>query len=122
MKVIYFRNRLFLRCSFADNSQARGCAVRLSLADGSDDEAYEWFRDDDTPPCFETNFRFDADVYSETVVVVDIEEDGMLGSGNLTVVPMNINTTEEMFNDITGCPAGTCTCIVLYRKATFLCM
>ena len=104
MEVIYFRNRLFLRCSFADNSQARGCAVRLSLADGNDDEIYKWLRDNNTMPCFETNFRLDADVYSETVIVVDIEEDGMLGSGNLTVLPVNINTTEEMFNNITGCP------------------
>ena len=116
VEVIYFRNRLFLRCSFADNSRARGCAIRLSLADGSDDETYQWLRDGDDLPCFQTNFRLDADVYSETVAVVDIEEDGMLGSGNLTVIPVN-ETIEEMFSDITGCPIGNygtiiimCTC------------
>ena len=103
VKVIYFRDRLFLRCSFADNSQARGCAIRLSLADSNDTENYEFIRESDTLPCFETDYRLDA---YDDVVVINIEENGMLGNGNLTVrVPQE--TSEQMYTELTGCPAGT---------------
>ena len=103
--MIYFRNRLFLNCSFADNSRARGCAVRLTLAETNDTEIYRFLLDNSELPCFETNFRLDAGVYNEVVVIVDIEEDEVLGSGNLTVVPMDV-TTEEIYAGITGCPIG----------------
>ena len=102
VEAIYFRNRLFLRCSFADNSRARGCAVRLSHADSNDTEIYKFLRESGVLPCFETDYRLDE--YDE-VVVTDVEEDGTLGSGNLTVVPME-ETTEEMYIQLTGCPRG----------------
>ena len=105
VEVIYFRNRLFLNCSFADNSRARGCAVRLTLAETNDIEVHQFLLDSGALPCFETDFRLDAGAYNEVVIVVDIEEDEVLGSGNLTVVPMNV-TTEEIYAGITGCPIG----------------
>ena len=105
VEVIYFRDNLFLRCSFADNSRARGCAVRLSLADRNNTEIYSFLRESDVLPCFETNYRLDE--YSE-VVVLDIEEDETLGSGNLTIAidPMDEETTEKMYIEITECPIG----------------
>ena len=105
VEVIYFRDNLFLRCSFADNSRARGCAVRLSLADRNNTEIYRFLRESDDLPCFETDYRLDE--YSE-VVILDIEEDEMLGSGYLTIAidPMDEETTEEMYIDITGCLMG----------------
>ena len=108
-EVMYFRNRLFLNCSFADNSRARGCAVRLTLAETNDTEIYRFLLDDSVLPCFETDFRLDAGAYNELVVIVDIEEDDMLGSGNLTVVPMNVST-EDVYTGMTGCPIGINNC------------
>jgi hypothetical protein len=102
--VIYFQNYLFLRCFFAENSRARGCAVSLFLAESNEIETYQFLLDDGFLPCFRTDFRLDAATYREVVAVVDIEEDGMLGSGNITIIPMNV--TEEMYTDITGCSIG----------------
>ena len=113
-EVIYFRNRLFLNCSFADNSRARGCAVRLTLTETNDTEIYKFFRDGDALPCFNTDFRLDAGAYNEVVVIVDIEEDNMLGSSNFTVVPMNVST-ERSYTDITGCSIGKI--IIVYRPS-----
>jgi hypothetical protein len=105
-EVMYFQNYLFLRCFFANNfQQARGCAVRLTLADSNEIETYQFLLDDGVLPCFRTDFRLDAAVYNEVVAIIDIEEDGVLGSGNITVVPVNV-TTEEMYTEITGCPTG----------------
>ena len=83
----------------------------LSLADSNstdsnDTEIYRALRDSNALPCFETNYRLDANVYSEAVVIIDIEEDGELGTGTLTVVPVNV-TTEQMYTERTGCPIGT---------------
>ena len=103
--MIYFRDHLFLRCSFAENSRARGCAIRLSLADRNNTEVYNFSRESDVLPCFETDYRLDE--YSE-VVVLDIEEDGMLGNGNLTIAidPMDEEITVEIYSEVTGCPIG----------------
>ena len=76
--------------------------VRLSLTGDNGTERYEFLRKSEDLPCVETDFRLD--VYSE-VVVVDLEEDGSEGNGNLTIHPMEV-TTEELYIQMTGCPAG----------------
>ena len=77
--------------------------VRLSLTGDNGTERYEFLRKSEDLPCVETEIRLD--VYSE-VVVVDLEEDGSEGNGNLTIRPMEV-TTLDMYTQLTRCPAGT---------------
>ena len=102
VEAVFFENRLFLRCSFAGNSQARGCIVRLTLSSTNETESFEVSRESGSL-CTTANNQRDA--YS-TMVVLDLEANGMEGN-----VSLNFNSTlltsQEEYIHVTGCREGT---------------
>ena len=101
VEAVFFENRLFLRCSFAGNSQARGCIVRLTLSSTNETESFEVSRESGSL-CTTANNQRDA--YS-TMVVLDLEANGMEGN-----VSLNFNSTlltsQEEYTQLTGCREG----------------
>ena len=102
-EAIFFENRLFLRCSFASSSQARGCAVILTLTGSTETERFDLsiMSDGSASLCAEANNQREA--YS-SVEALDVEANGSDG-----VVRLYINSTvtvlmnEGEFIDMTGC-------------------
>ena len=102
-EVVFFENRLFLRCSFADNSQAQGCIVRLTLSSTNETERFEVSRESGSL-CTTANNQREA--YS-SVVVSDLEENGDEGRVILNITQNAVNVTSlEQYIDLTGCRDG----------------
>ena len=102
--AVFYKNRLYLRCTFGGDSNAQGCALKLTLFGGNDTEEFNIFRKDGDMGCFDTNNRLEA--YGD-IIVFDIEEDGLESNIiSLTIVPINVSITDE-FTRMTGCSAGT---------------
>ena len=101
--AVFYKNRLFLHCTFAGDSKAQGCALKLTLSGGSDTEQFNISRKDGDMRCFDINNRLEA--YEERIVF-DIEADGSESNISLAVVPINVSNADE-FTRMTGCSAGT---------------
>lgn len=112
--MVFFENRLFLRCSFAGNSQARGCIVRLTLSSTNETESFEVSRESGSM-C--TNANNQREAYS-SVVVLDREGDGMEGNVSLNITRYVVNATSlEEYIELTGCRDGEreiLCCILVY--------
>ena len=106
VEVVFFENRLFLRCSFADNSQARGCIVNLILSSTNETERFEVARQGSSGSmCTTANNQ--REVYG-SVVVQDWEVDGGEGNVTLNITNRVVNTTSlEQYRQLTGCQEGT---------------
>ena len=102
-EAIFFDNRLFLRCSFAANSQARGCAIILTLTGSMETERFELGAPSGGSSSLCTEADNQKEAYS-SVEVLDIEADGSDG-----VVRLNITSTvvvlptEGEYEAMTGC-------------------
>ena len=110
VQAVFFQNRLFLQCSFADNSQARGCVFTLVLI-GSNNETERFeVRRQGNAGSLCTTANNQREVYS-SVLVMDWEENGEDGSVtlNVTNVVMNVSTLAE-YTSLTGCVEGTHVC------------
>ena len=101
-EVMFFKNRLFLRCLFADNSEAQGCIVRLTLSSTNETESFEVSRDSGSL-CTTANNQREA--YS-SVVVSDLEGSGMKGNINLNVTTYVLNLPSIQYTKLTGCREG----------------
>ena len=99
---MFFKNRLFLRCLFADNSQARGCIVRLTLSSTNETESFEVSRESGSL-CTTANNQREA--YS-SVVVSDLEGNGMMGNISLNVTAYVLNLPSMQYTELTGCTEG----------------
>ena len=99
--AIFYKNQLYLNCSFANNSQAYGCVVKLSLRDSNETEDFEISHGMGSS-CNETNNRLEA--YSG-LIVADIEADGVEGNVSRPVIPREVFSSNEFMN-ITGCELG----------------
>ena len=99
-EVIFFENRLFLRCSFAANSQARGCAIILTLTGLTETERFTISRGSSSL-CTEANNHREA--YS-SVEALDIEANGSDGVVRLNVTStVVVLPTEGEYEAMTGC-------------------
>ena len=103
MEAIFFENWLYSYCSFANNSLARGCLIKLLLRESNetDPEDFEISRAVGNS-CNMTNNRFEA--YSG-LTVVDIKASGVDGNFSLPVSAREVYSQDE-FMDITGCDLG----------------
>jgi hypothetical protein len=102
-ELVFFENRLFLRCSFADNSEARGCNIRLTLSSTNETESFEVSRESGSL-CTTANNQREA--YS-SVVVSDVEGNGQEGSLILNITQNVVNVTSlQQYMDLTGCRDG----------------
>ena len=96
-------NNLFLRCSFADNSQARGCVFTLTLSSTNETERFELTRESGSM-CTSANNQREA--YS-SVVVMDWEENGSDGNVTLNITSGVVNATSSAeYIRLTGCRDG----------------
>jgi hypothetical protein len=100
---VFYKNQLFLQCTFADDSKAQGCALNLTLFGGNGTETHKIFRKDgDTTHtgCFNINNQLGA--YRD-IIVLDIEEDGTNGNIGLTIDdPVNVSMKENFTHCSTG--------------------
>ena len=102
-EVIFFKNRLFVRCSFADNSQARGCIIRLTLSSTNEIESYKVSRESGSL-CTTANNQREA--YSG-VVVLDMERCGMMGNVSLNITAHVLSLPSVVqYTELTGCREG----------------
>jgi hypothetical protein len=101
-KVMFFENRLFLRCSFVDNSEARGCIVRLTLSSTNETESFEVSRESGSL-CTTANNQRKA--YS-SVVVSDLEGSGMMGNVSLNITANVLNLPSMQYTELIGCREG----------------
>ena len=113
VEAVFFENRLFLRCSFAGNSQARGCIVRLTLSSTNETERFEVSRESGSL-CTTANNQRDA--YS-TMVVLDLEANGMNGSVSLNF-NSSLASSQEEFIQVTGCRDSEGTAIYMHIHCT----
>lgn len=103
VKVVFYKNHLFLRCTFTDDSKAQGCALNLTLFGGNETETYEIYRKNGDTGCFNINNQLGT--YRD-IVIFDIEEDGTSGNIGLTIGErVNVSTTKN-FTQMTGCSTG----------------
>ena len=103
---MFFENRLFLRCSFADNSRAQGCIIRFTLSSSNEVESFEVSRESGSL-CTSANNQREA--YNSTVLVLDREENGEEGSLilNFSLIDSEMNVTSlEQYTELTGCRDG----------------
>ena len=102
-EAVFFENRLFLRCSFADGSEAQGCIVILTLSSTTEIESFDVSRESGFL-CTTANNQREA--YS-SVVVLDREVDGMEGNVTLNITETVVNATSlEQYIELTGCQDG----------------
>ena len=102
-EVVFFENRLFLRCSFADSSQARGCIIRLTLSSTNEIESFEVSGESGSLCTTANNQR---ETYS-SVVILDREGNGMEGNLTLNITQSVVNVTSlEQYVELTGCRDG----------------
>ena len=103
--AVFFRdqNRLSISCSYADNSQARGCIVMLTLSSTGEVERVEVARSSGSL-CTNTDNQLEA--YSN-VVVVDLKASGMPGSVPLDITERVVNVSSlAQYIELTGCVEG----------------
>ena len=110
VNIVFYKNHLFLNCTYRDDSKALGCALKLTVSGSNETEEFNIFRKDedvihDHKNCFSTNNQLEA--YGN-ITVFDIEEDGQESNTSLTVVPIEV-FIEDMYTDMTDCPLGMCT-------------
>ena len=99
--MVFYKNHLFLQCTFTDDSKAQGCALNLTLFGGNGTETYEIYRKDGDTRCF-NNINNQLGAYGD-IVVFDIEEDGTSGNIGLTIdEPVNVSMAEN-YKQITDC-------------------
>ena len=106
VQAVFFQNRLFLQCSFAANSQARGCIFTLVLI-GSNNETERFeVRRRGNAGSLCTTANNQREVYS-SVLTMDWEENGEEGSVtlNVTNVVRNVSTLAD-YTSLTGCVEG----------------
>ena len=101
VEAVFFENRLFLRCSFAGGSQARGCAVILTLSGTNETERFEVSTVSGGSNSLCTMANNQKDAY-RSVEALDIEMNGMDGVLRLEVTP-TVLTTEDEYIAMTGC-------------------
>ena len=111
-EAIFFENNVYLRCTFAVNSAAKGCLIRLSVSSRNDTDDFMVFREAGYL-CNETNNRLEA--YSD-VTVSDLEENGMVGNISLMVVPMEVATLVEFMEQTRCTPPEVGMCLNLRSK------
>ena len=113
VEAVFFENRLFLRCSFADNSQARGCIVNLILSSTKQTERFEVARQGSSGSLHTTSLN-QREVYS-SVVAMDWEANE--NSGNVTLNVTNsvqsLSSLEE-FSEQTGYKEGMYVCMYAF--------
>ena len=97
-----FEDRLFVRCTFADQSDALGCNVRFIVGDSNETELFQVSREKESL-CNQTNYRFRE--YSN-VTTNDLRANGTEGESTFFIDPREIGTLDEFLN-ITECPRGT---------------
>ena len=102
VEAIFFENWLYSYCSFANNSLASGCLIKLLLRGRNETEDFEISRAVGNS-CNMTNNRFEA--YSG-LTVTDIEASGMEGNFSLNVSAREVSRDE--FMNISGCDLGDC--------------
>jgi hypothetical protein len=96
---VFYKNQLFLQCTFTDDSKAQGCALNLTLFGSNGTETYKMFRNTSHTGCFDINNQLGA--YRD-IIVFDIEEDGTNGNIGLTInEPVNVSMPEN-FTHCTG--------------------
>ena len=100
-EAVFFENRLFLRCSFAGNSQARGCAIILTLSGTNETERFEVNAVSGGSNSLCTMADNQRDAY-RSVEAVDIEMNGSDGILRLEVTT-TVLTTEEEYIATTRC-------------------
>ena len=104
VKVVFYKNHLFLRCTFTDDSKAQGCALNLTLFGGNETETYEIYRKDGDTGCFNINNQLGA---YRNITVFDIEEDGTSSIGLTIELDERVNvSTAKNFTQMTRCPTG----------------
>lgn len=109
VEAIFFENNLYLRCTFAVNSAAQGCLIRLSVSGSNDTDDFRVFREAGYS-CNQTNNRLEA--YSD-VTVSDLEENWMVGNVSLMVVPMEVFTSNDFMEQTKCTPPEVGTCLNL---------
>ena len=101
MEAIFYKNNFSLRCSFANNSVATGCLVKLLLRNNNETEDFK-INHEKKFSCNITNNHLEA--YSG-LVVLDVEADGSEGNISLPVFPREVSTLNEYMLE-TGCEGG----------------
>ena len=101
LEAVFFENRLFLHCSFADNSQAQGCIVRLTLSSTNETESFQ-ISCESGSMCTTANKQGEA--YSR-VIVLDWEENGMEGNLSLNLDTRRVSTLVE-YTRLSECVEG----------------
>ena len=102
---MFYKNHLFLLCTFTNDSKAQGCALNLTLFGGNGTETYKIYRKDGDTGCLDVNNQLEA--YRD-IVVFDIEEDGTNGNIGLPIeLDEHVNvSTANNFTQMTGCRTG----------------
>ena len=105
VQALLYQNDLFLRCTFADGSDVRGCVVKFSLRGGNGTEDFQVLRTNGSTMCNKTANQFEA---YDSVVASDILSDGTEGNATLLVMLMRVDTHDELLQ-LTGqqCPQNT---------------
>ena len=104
-EVVFYENDLYLHCTFADNSKATGCVFELVLKNSNRTERFNVTRQSGKLYTTANNQR---EFYS-SVLVVDWEENGMVGNVTLdiTSIVRNVSSLAE-FTELTGFREGDC--------------
>lgn len=101
-EAIFFENRLFLRCSFAGNSQARGCVVILTLIGTNETERFDVMRAGGNVRASLCTMADNQREAYRSIEAFDFEANGNIGLVNLNV-SSNVLDTEEEYVQLTGC-------------------
>ena len=102
VEVVFYDRLIFIRCSFATDSQAQGCRVTLPLVGSNQTDMFNINRENGSI-CGATNNTLRA--YG-TITVTGIKQDGTTANISLTVIPVDARTLDN-FTNRTGCTAPT---------------
>ena len=93
VQVVFYKNNLYLHCTFADHSRAKGCTFKLVLKESNITEEFRVARQDGAMHTVANNQR---EAYG-SVFVMDWEENGMVGnlSFDITESVLKVPTVAE---------------------------
>ena len=99
-QVVFFKNNIFLSCSFARQTAARGCAFRFQVnLNQTEPEEFEVLRSMEGQQC---NISANQQSGYMDISVMDIESD-MVKAGVLISVETIVVESESNFTELTGC-------------------
>lgn len=117
VQAIFFENRVYLRCFFADNSDAKACIFRFTPIGGNETEEFVVPRVSGSLAGSTCNRTKNYRMAYNNVTVSDLDANGMEGSLDLEVFPIRVTDTEEEYVALTNCEGK---CIIIQSTVFFL--